>query len=277
MEAEVMEWGTSSMALRIPGTAPSNVNITLGGSPSGSKTLTSLAAGSDMYKVEGLTLTGNNCEVMMIADAADATKGTLVRKPILVSDGDAVGSTYKTNLTNEVCASCDIVILNGGKLTADQGTSTSGGTAHTDFANIYVYPGGKLVLDGYSLGVKQQLFVRGGYSWLNQNTYTLPELYLNGDINFNGSAKIIYDYYIHNYQYYQFCLPYTVPLAKVTDEAGIDNFPVWVKHYNGALRAANASATSWDWYEGENFEAGVGYIIAARPRQVEKVECQRPF
>lgn len=276
MEAEVMEWSTSSMALRIPGTAPSNVVVTLGGTPSGSKALTSLAAGSDMYKVEGLTLTGNNCEVMMIADAADATKGTLVRKPILVSDVDAVGSTYKTNLTNEVCASCDIVILNGGKLTADQGTSTSGGTAHTDFANIYVYPGGKLVLDGYSLGVKQQLFVRGGYSWLNQNTYALPELYLNGDINFNGSAKIIYDYYIHNYQYYQFCLPYQVPLAKVTDEAGVDNFPVWVKHYNGALRAANADATSWDWYNGTNFDAGVGYIIAARPRQVEMVQ-NRPL
>lgn len=275
MEAEVMEWGTTSMALRIPGTAPSNVVVTLGGTPSGSKALTSLASGSDMYKVEGLSLTGNNCEVMMIADAADATKGTLVRKPILVSD-DAVGSTYKTNLTNEVCASCDIVILNGGKLTADQGTSTTGGTAHTDFANIYVYPGGNLVLDGYSLGVKQQVYVRGGYSWLNQNTYTLPELYLNGDINFNGSGKIIYDYYIHNYQYYQFCLPYQVPLAKVTDEAGVDNFPVWVKHYNGALRAANADATSWDWYNGTNFEAGVGYIIAARPRQVEKVQ-NRPL
>lgn len=273
MEAEVMEWGTSSMALRIPGTAPSNVNITLGGSPSGSKTLTSLAAGSDMYKVEGLTLTGNNCEVMMIADASDASKGTLVRKPILVSDDDAVGSDYTNSPGRDVCASCDIVILNGGKLTADEAKTTG---SHVDFANIYVYPGGKLVLDAKSLGVKQQVYVRGGYSWLNQNTYALPELYISGNINFNGSAKIIYDYYIHNYQYYQFCLPYTVPLAKVTDEAGIDNFPVWVKHYNGALRAANAQATSWDWYEGTNFEAGVGYIIAARPRQVEKVQ-NRPL
>lgn len=273
MEAEVMEWGTTSIALRIPGTAPSNVVVTLGGSPSGSKALTSLATGSDMYKVEGLTLTSNDCEVMMIADAADASKGTLVRKPILVSEEDAVGSDYTASPGRDVCTSCDIVILNGGKLTADEAKTTGN---HVDFANIYVYPGGKLVLDAKSLGVKQQVYVRGGYSWLNQNTYALPELYISGNINFNGSAKIIYDYYIHNYQYYQFCLPYTVPLAKVTDEAGIDNFPVWVKHYNGALRAANANATSWDWYEGTNFEAGVGYIIAARPRQVEKVQ-NRPL
>ena len=272
MEAEVMEWGTTSMVLRIAGTAPSNVNVTLGGTPSGSKALTSIATGSDLYKVEGLTLTGNNCEVMMIADAADADKGTLVRKPILVS-GEATGSTYTSAPGRDACANCDIVILNGGKLTADE-NKTSGN--HVDFANIYVYPGGKLILDDKSLGVKQKVYVRGGYSWLNTSTYALPELYLNGNINFNGSANIIYDYYIQNYKYYQFALPYTIPLAKVTDEAGVDNFPVWVKHYNGALRAANANATSWEWYNGTNFEAGIGYIIAARPRQVDKVQ-NRPL
>ena len=148
------------------------------------------------------------------------------------------------------------------------------GSSHLDFANIYVYPGGKLVLDEKSLGVKQQVYLRGGYSWLNQSTYALPEVYLNGDINFNGSNNIIYDYYIQNYKYYQFALPYNVQLAEVTDEAGIDNFPVWVKHYNGALRAADPYATSWEWYPSENgdadayFKAGEGYIIAAQPRQV---------
>lgn len=166
----------------------------------------------------------------------------------------------------------DIVILNGGKLTADEAKSVG---SHVDFANIYVYPGGKLVLDDKSLGVKRQVYLRGGYSWLN-STYALPEVYVNGDINFNGSGNIIYDYYIQNYKYYQFSLPYQVPLAKVTDEAGVDNFPVWVKHYNGALRAADAKATSWEWYYGDNFEAGIGYIIAAKPRQVGNV-ANRPL
>lgn len=278
LDLEVMEWGATSMAVRIPGTAPSNVNVTIAGTPSGSKALTSLAAGSDMYKVEGLTLTGNNCCVMMIADASDASKGTLVNKPILVTAPTppattALGSDYTTSPGRDICATCDIVILDGGKLTADEAKSAG---SHVKFANMYIYPGGRLEVDAKGIGVNQKIYVRGGYSWLNQNTYKLPELYLNGNIYMEGSAGIIYDYYIHNYQYYQFCLPYTVPLAKVTDEAGIDNFPVWVKHYNGALRAANASATSWDWYEGDNFNAGVGYIIAARPRQVEKVQ-NRPL
>ena len=264
MDVEVMEWGTSSMVLRFAETPPSStIKVTLGGSTSDAKTLTNINSGStsDLYKVEGLTLSGNNCEVMQITDGSDATKGALIRKPILVS-GSSVSSGYRTALTDEVCASCDIVILKNGKLTADQAKAD-----HTDFANIYVYPGGKLILDGYSLGAKQQVYVRGGHSWLNTSEYNTPEVYVNGNINFNGSGKIIYDYYIQNYKYYQFCLPYTIALNKVTDEAGVDDFPVWVKYYNGALRAADASATSWAWYEGSNFNAGVGYIIAARPRQ----------
>ena len=258
IDMEVMEWGENSIALRIPTDAPENIQLTLGENTSEAKALTNLNAdgsASDLYKVEGLTLNSNDCEVMMITDADNTTQGTLVRKPIIIT-GEVESITY----TSDDCPHCDVVVLKDAKLKA--------GSNHLDFAKIYVYPGGKLMLDGNSLGVKQQVYLRGGYSWLNQSTYALPEVYLNGDINFNGSNNIIYDYYIQNYKYYQFALPYTVPLAKVTDEAGVADFPVWVKHYNGALRAADAYATSWEWYYGDNFERGEGYIIAAQPRQV---------
>ena len=270
-DIEVMEWGTNSMALRIEGDAPNKIDIAIG-DVTDKKSLTNLNSGStsDIYKVEDLTsLTSNDCETMVISYEG---QGTLVRKPILVNT-DNTGSAYTTSPTRETCAHCDIIILYDGKLIADEAMSTG---SHVDFANIYVYPGGKLVLDGKSLGAKQQVYLRGGYSWLNPTTYALPEVYLNGDINFNGSGNIIYDYYIQNYKYYQFCLPYTVSLAKVTDEAGVDNFPVWVKHYNGKLRADDAYATSWEYYDDDDFEAGKGYIIAAKPRQVDNVK-NRPL
>ena len=258
-DIEVMEWGTNSMALRFGDAAPANMNVTLGETNT-NVTLKNINS-SDIYLVDNLSgLTNNDHEVMVISYNG---QGTFVRKPILVS-GDVVSTNYSTLAPEHR----DVVILNGGKLNA--------GDAYVDFANIYVYPGGKLVLDRKSLGVKQQVYLRGGYSWLNQTTYALPEVYLNGTINFNGSGNMIYDYYIQNYKYYQFCLPYTVSLAKVTDEAGVDNFPVWVKHYNGELRAANAYATSWEYYNGDNFEAGKGYIIAAKPRQVDNVK-NRPL
>ena len=255
-DIEVMEWGTESMVLRLGGNmSATSLNFTLNGSTS-SKNLTQIE-NSDLYKVNSITLTGDNCETMVIADGSN--NGIIIRKPIIVSTEVS---------SQEYCPNCDVVVLNGGKLNA--------GDAYVDFANIYVYPGGKLVLDGKSLGAKQQVYLRGGYSWLNQTTYALPEVYLNGTINFNGSGNMIYDYYIQNYKYYQFCLPYTVRLANVTDEAGEGDFPVWVKHYNGALRAANAYATSWEYYNGDYFEAGKGYIIAAKPRQVDNVK-NRPL
>ena len=272
VDIEVMEWGTNSMVLRFASTAPAKINVSVGNVTNTNQKPINLYSenASDIYKVENLSgLTSNDCETMEISYDG---QGTLIRKPILVS-GEQEGSNYTTSPTREVCEHCDIVILNGGKLTANEEKSTG---SHVDFANIYVYPGGKLVLDRKSLGAKQQVYLRGGYSWLNQSTYALPEVYLNGDINFNGSGNIIYDYYIQNYKYYQFALPYTVALANVTDEAGVDNFPVWVKHYDGALRAADPYATSWDWYNGDNFEAGKGYIIAAKPRQVDNVK-NRPL
>ena len=268
LDLEVMEWGTNSMVIRAGEDLPQNVNITINGTTT-PKTLQNIN-GSDLYKIDDVTLTSDDCGTIIIDNGSNARK--IIRKPLLVS-GNKSGSGYTTSPGRDICAECDIVILNGGKLIADEAQSTG---SHVDFANIYVYPGGKLVLDGKSLGVKRQVYLRGGYSWINQTTYALPEVYVNGVINFNGSDNIIYDYYIQNYKYYQFSLPYQVPLAKVTDEAGVDNFPVWVKHYNGALRAANANATSWEWYSGENFEAGIGYIIAAKPRQKGKV-ANRPL
>ena len=268
LDLEVMEWGTNSMVIRAGEDLPQDVNITINGTTT-PKTLQNIN-GSDLYKIDDVTLTSDDCGTIIIDDGSNARK--IIRKPLLVS-GNKSGSEYTTSPGRDICAECDIVILNGGKLIADEAKSTG---SHVDFANIYVYPGGKLVLDGKSLGVKRQVHLRGGYSWINQTTYALPEVYVNGDINFNGSGNIIYDYYIQNYKYYQFSLPYQVPLAKVTDEAGVDNFPVWVKHYNGALRAANANATSWEWYYGDNFEAGIGYIIAAQPRQEGKV-ANRPL
>ena len=255
-DIEVMEWGINSMVLRF-GSTPPSILITIGGATK-SQSLEQLNS-SDLYKVSYLNLTGHSCETMVIADAYN--NGIIVRKPIIIYDDNVESKEY--------CPNCDVVVLKGGKLTAN---------TYVDYANIYVYPGGKLVLDGKSLGAKQQVYLRGGYSWLNQDdaNYAVPEVYLNGSINFKGSDNIIYDYYIKNYQYFQFALPYTVPLANVTDEAGYDNFPVWVKHYNGALRAADAYATSWEWYNGTNFERGMGYVIAAKPRQVDNVK-NRPL
>ena len=265
---EVMEWGTNSMIVRFKEDVPplNSLAIYQTGLGQGRIHNVSILNGtSDLGRIDNIDLTGNNCTTIAILQ--DRTSiGTILRTPIIVSSGTVPSDRYDS----DHCHLCDIVVLNGATLTSSYD--------FINFANIYIYPGGKLYfkVPADQLGAINKVYLRGGYSWLNQDTYALPEIYLNNSIYFKGSNNIIYDYYIKNYKYYQFALPYTVSLSDVSDETGYYDFPVWVKHYNGALRAANAHATSWEYYNGNAFEEGKGYIIAAQPRQVDKVK-NRPL
>ena len=263
---EVMEWGTESMIVRFKdGRAlPKSLTIHLAGQSTTHDIF--ILNGSDLGRIDN-NLTGNNCTTMAIN--TNSTNGTILRTPIIVSSGtDVLVDALKQDYDH--CHLCDIVILTDATLTSS--------CDFINFANIHVYPGGKLYFKERAdqLGAINKVYLRGGYSWLNQDTYALPEIYLNDSIYFKGSNNIYYDYYIKLNKYYQFALPYTVSLGSVTDEANCDDFPVWVKHYNGALRAANAHATSWEYYEGTMFYRGIGYAIAAKPRQVERVK-NRPL
>ena len=267
---EVMEWGTNSMIIRFKEDVPllNSLAIYQTGLGQGRIHNVSILNGtSDLGRIDNINLTGNNCTTIAILQ--DRTSiGTILRTPIIVSSGTVPVDKYKKDYDH--CHLCDIVILKDATLTSS--------CDFINFANIHVYPGGKLYFKERAdqLGAINKVYLRGGYSWLNQDTYALPEIYLNDSIYFKGSNNIYYDYYIKPYKYYQFALPYTVSLGSVTDEAGCDDFPVWVKHYNGALRAANAHATSWEYYNGPNFERGIGYAIAAKPRQVDRV-MNRPL
>ncbi len=268
---EVMEWGTNSMIVRFKdGSAlPENLGIYLAGR--GTIHDISILNGSDLGRIDSIDLTGNNCTTMAILQLSTAN-GTILRKPIIVESGTTFdpGTVYYDFLYSDNCHFCDIVVHNGATLLSSE--------HFVNFANIYIYPGGKLYFEEEAdqLGAINKVYLRGGYSWLDQKNYALPEIYLNEHIYFKGSNNIIYDYYIKPYKYYQFALPFTVSLSDVSDEASYYDFPVWVKHYNGALRAADAYATSWEYYNGDAFEAGKGYIIAARPRQVGSVQ-NRPL
>ena len=267
---EVMEWSTNSMIIRFKEDVPLLNSLAIYQTGLGQGTIHNVSilnGTSDLGRIDNINLTGNNCTTIAILQ--DRTSiGTILRTPIIVSSGTVPVDKYKKDYDH--CHLCDIVILKDATLTSS--------CDFINFANIHVYPGGKLYFKERAdqLGAINKVYLRGGYSWLNQNTYALPEIYFNNSIYFKGSNNIIYDYYIKPYKYYQFALPYTVSLGDVTDETRCDDFPVWVKHYNGALRAANAHATSWEYYNGNAFEAGKGYIIAAKPRQVDRVK-DRPL
>lgn len=289
LNIEVMEWSASALALRIPSMTNitgKQLNISFGDKQKNSVTLTNINDGngteSDLYKVVGLTVESSTladypCQLLTLQNTA-GTHGTMMRLPVMIST-DKTTSTLRTNLGGDadncdVCPTCDVVILNGGKLTSNDAKSS----IKTYVSNLYVYPGGRLNVDGMSMGVIKQFYLRGGYSWLNTTTFAFPYAYINYS-NFIGSGRALYDYYIDNKRYYKISLPYGVKLDDISDEVGYKNFSFWLQYYDGAKRASGSQVSGWVDYTGsdtnndktylpgDSLKAGWGYLVTAKPRK----------
>lgn len=265
----VMEWGTDALVLQYAkgGTAKSVQAVIGDGSPT-AITLTGL--GGDIYRTSTISgLSSNPGKTLTILTIESSTaKEKMFVIPLIVGNG--VSKTEQqlremmpgadATARNTAATLVDVVIRPGGTMT----TTTASGS----FANLYIYPGGKVKISN-NIKVKTNIYMRGGYSFLDSKaTYAYPDLCIKSGTF--TAAKLYYDLYIDNRYYYTFSMPYDVTLESVTDEAGNTDFPVWVKHYNGATRATGQQVTGWEWYGDEtgqeSFFAGVGYEITAKPK-----------
>ena len=271
-EMTVMEWGTNSMTVKYDnaGTVASGTfKAKIGSGDKTSVTCTPL--GGDIYQLTGVGDLQSNPATALTLSMTETTtpKHVVLTIPLIVTAEKteaqlcsyAAGGNGSTLITEgrTIARNLDVIIRNGGKLTT--------GTAEGRFKDLYIYPGGKAKITNNLAAAN--VYMRGGYSFLdNKATYRYPDLcVVSGTVTTNG---VKYDLYVDNRYYYTFSMPYDVTLASVTDEAGNDNFPVWVKHYNGATRASGEHVSGWEWY-GDNavtqhsFFAGRGYEITAKP------------
>ena len=271
----VIEWSTNEIAVSYPNAG----NVTsgtfkamIGESDRTAVTATRLGTG-DIYKLTGVgALQSNPGKVLTLSMTESSTaKQAVFVIPLIVTDEKteaqlcsyAAGGNGSTLITEgrAIVKNVDIVVRNGGKLTTN--------TAQGDFGDLYIYPGGKAKITNNFKA--KNVYMRGGYSFLSyaDKTYNYPDLYL-GDITIT-TAGLKYDLYVDNRYYYMFSMPYDVALEDVTDEAGNEDFPVWVKHYDGNQRVSGAHVSGWNWYGDEDgqdsFFAGRGYEITAKPKE----------
>lgn len=268
VDMQPYEWGTDQVIVRYTPAATPVVltGVNVGSDAAGSPSFVQINS-SDLWRVSGISgLVSKPAQQLqvMITENGSAKQG-LLQIPLLVNgnstEADLRGSLTGANMSekNKVAKNTDVVIMRGGKMTTE--------TARGNFKDLYIYPGGKAVVShNMTFGT---IFMRGGYSFLdNKATYKYPDLCVKaGTIS---SDSLVYDMYVDNRMYYKFSLPRDVTLRSVTDETGSEDFPVWVKQYDGAKRASGAHVNGWEWYgdeEGqESFKAGVGYEITAKPR-----------
>ena len=270
LSLKVMEWGTDAIVVSYPnGGSATSPQVRIDGGDAANVTLTSL--GGDIYKIA--TISGLQSypakTLIFTATESSVAKQIALAIPLIVSDAkteaDLRGAVPGANATekNKVAKLTDVIIRNGGRLTT--------GTASGNFNDVYIYPGGKAKITNNFAA--NNIYMRGGYSFLDEKeSFRYPDLCVEGAVTIDLPAanKLYYDFYIDNRKYYMFSMPQDVTLVSVTDETGSEDFPVWVKHYDGNLRASGHGVSGWTWYgdeEGQgSFFAGIGYEITAKPK-----------
>jgi hypothetical protein len=265
VEMNAYEWGSTEVAVTYtPSATPvALTSVTIGNDdPISSGTASMTNVGGDIWKISGLSdLTAKPAQQFVVQLTENgASKQALLQVPFIVTSAKTE-QNLRQSVSNDskIYGNVDVVIRNGGKLTTEYNSG--------NFANLLIYPGGEAVVSNNMSF--NNIYMRGGYSVLDgKTTYRYPDLCVkSGTITTEG---VTYDMFIDNRLYYKFSMPSNVTLASVTDETGSEDFPVWVKHYDGAKRATGAHVNGWEWYGDEvgqeSFKAGVGYEITAKPR-----------
>ena len=264
VDMKPFEWGTDQVVVSYtPEATPvALTGVNLGSDAAASPTFTQLGS-SDLWRVSGLTgMTGKPAQQLqvMITENGVAKQG-LLQIPLIVS-GNSTEAALRESLTganaterNKVAKNTDVVILNGGTLTT--------GTASGNFKDLYIYAGGKLNnTDAMSFG---DMYMRGGFGYIGAETWDVPRAKIDAAVSLSG--KLYYDLTMDATKYYDLAVPYEVDLNEATDDKGDGNFNVWMKVYDGTLRANTGKG--WTWYNWSGdllLHPGTGYLIEATPR-----------
>ena len=157
------------------------------------------------------------------------------------------------------CATCDVVIQTGGTLTkAALGTEND----VNQVRDIYVYPGGKLVLpkDASDYSVNSVSLRR------DQDEVSAASILTPLNITSSSKTPVYVDIRINSENWHWMTLPYNCNIADVTWKDGskaIYNSDWFLMYYDGESRSKEQShyENHWKVYEGTTIEAGKGYIV----------------
>jgi|GEM_PF-2145939 len=288
----VMEWGETSVALK----CAANTTLTgvkVNGVTVASPTLTSL--GGDIYSLSGLpnlsTLETYAMKKMVIEVSEGGTpkQATLII-PFILTSTNSPASAPKTaielrNLAegssqearNLITSVVDVVIRGGAQLDV---TKATGNAMACDFKDMYIYPGAKLNVATNDINA-ENIYLRGGYSWLDQKaTFLLPQMKVadgNSIIGIGPAGHgVYYDFYADFAMYYMLALPKDVNTGLLTNEENGDDWYANIKYYDGSERVLDPKGNkSWKWVTGGTLSRGIGYEIAVKPRNGRNIGILR--
>lgn len=276
-ELTIMEWGQASLVVRYSGSGTiALTGVSVDNTAVGTANMTRIGT-SDLYKIEGLsTMQANPSKLIVISvdetvAAVTTGKESAFTIPFIISNEQIKNNTELRNLMvgstadekKAIAKTVDVVVCSGGEFDTNSGADS--------FSDLYIYPGGKVNL-GHNIGL-QNIYLRGGFSWLNAN-FALPQMKVTDGISISGLGNsgngVYYDLYLDNVMYYTMALPKDVALNSVTNEENGADWNAWVKGYTGKNRTLEGKPSGWIYAwnisPGTHLYRGKGYEIAIKPR-----------
>ena len=265
-DMQVLEWKANSVVVMYTGTETSATTQVGDNTASLAQTLANQQLTHGVYELTTVqALTANDGAKLEIVFGSDVEK-MILDIPVIINS---------TSTATNGHAAQDVVIVNGGKLTAT--------SDNYSYRNVYVYGDGKLkIASGTSLSVNNIILRAGGITTNGSGgsatyEYVYPQVELGGTLT-SSEDNIKYEYITDYDHWYHLCLPFNGTLSTITypteyygDNVTAGNSGSWIiKRYNGAKRATG-DYDAWVDIESESateVTAGHGYIFWGAPKKV---------
>ena len=270
---QVVEWKENSVVIMYNGDPAQIAYVSVNGGAVQTTELSGDGVPKDIAVYE-LTAKGLATNPTQSLSITIGTEKAILPIPYIVSgdldDATLLGGKELTIARRqEIAKISDLVILNGGSITAERISSN-----YYKFRNVTIYGGGSLIIPADKGFGANSLTMRVGGVENCEYVYTYPQLDLNGTIN---SGNINLDLMTTNDYYYPFSVPYEVTLTDI-------HYPVEI--YGSNVKPTNKGSFLVSYYDGEERAKGnsgwkdveeqgkevlsphVGYSIWGLPKKV---------
>ncbi|MBR5854081.1 MAG: InlB B-repeat-containing protein [Paludibacteraceae bacterium] len=277
LAAQVVEWKENSVVVMYNGDPTQTASVSVNAGEAQTTELSGDGVQKDIavYELAADGLATNPRQMLKLVIGSEQL---LLPIPYIIgsaTDDATILGSGSVAAKKEIAKVADLVVLNGGKLTADGAAS-----GPFKFRNVTIYGGGKLVIPSdKGFGVASLTLRAGGITDAGEYDYVYPQFELRGTFT-NSAGKFYYDYITDYDHWYHLVLPFAGELGSITyptefygSTVTTSNSGSWIiKRYAGDIRATG-NYKAWVDIETDNPKPtattpGVGYIFWGAPKKV---------
>lgn len=276
VDMQIVEWKANGLKFMYFGNPAYKATAEIEGvSKSSDVVLSSVQVDKGVYEISVNDLQASAYkQLYIIIKNGDTEIGRkAVTIPVIVSASDATTATAASGLTKTIqCPNADVVVLNGGKLTATGATAGEGYT----FKSVTVYGGGKLIVPAGIYLTTKQMYLRAGQVSGGAYQYVYPQVYIGSGATLSINDNTINFDYLTNYnQYFAIAFPQVAAINNTNITYPEDIYGATyakggsyiLRVFDGKIRAAQGAVDAV-WADVEEGNTGAGGSVSVQTNTV---------